>query len=120
MLIYLNKSKLFTEDPAMRFAREYMTTEQMWNELWRRYKVLEYTVPELCEYMQIKTGSRFNERTMRRWVTRSELYHRAHPFVSRGVHTATTELFGEFEQDVINELMKHMKNDGAKSTFLIV
>ncbi len=44
MLIDLSKSKLFTSDPGVRFAREYGIPEEAWKELWRRYKVVVNTV----------------------------------------------------------------------------
>ena len=98
MLIHLNKSKLFTEDPAIRFAKSYSLEEDTWKELWKRYKLMDYSVSDLCEYMKIKTGQEIIDMSMRRWLMRAEIYLRAKPFIEKGATTVTTEFFGHLKR----------------------
>lgn len=120
MIIKLQASKLFTQDPAERFAKEFNVKESVWNELWKRHMVLEYTPQELCEYLLIKTGKKTNPRTMSRWVMRSEVYFKANPVVKMGAETVMSEFFGELEGFVIGEVVRQMRFSGAKSSRILL
>ncbi len=39
MIIHLNKSKIFTVEPAKRFAKEFNVPDKVWLEIWLRYKL---------------------------------------------------------------------------------
>lgn len=120
MLIYLTKSKLFTEDPAIRFIEERKTDKDIWNELWKRYKLLEYTDKDLCEYLEFKTGHKMLEKIMHRWMVRGEIYQRARPFIKQGVETVTTEFFEDYEQELIDELTRNLKYGTSETSRTIV
>lgn len=116
MIIYINKSKLFTVDPAKRFGKEFNVDPLIWNEVWRRYKLLEYSVPELREYIYIKTGRKTNDKTINRWITRAEIYSKAKPALKMGVETVVSSFFNELEKQVIDELSKNIRFSGKKDS----
>lgn len=116
MIIQLNQSKLFTTDPAKRFAWEHKVSEDIWRELWRRHKLLEYDTSELCELFYIKVGCSISRRVMNRWIFRGEIYMKARPMMDKGVQAVNSAFFGDLEQRVINEIMKHLKTGDSKNT----
>ena len=112
MIIYLLKSKLFTIDPAQRFAKEYDVKPKLWNEVWRRHTLLQYSNSELCEFIRIKTGRKPKNGSVKRWIIRTEIYCLANHAMRMGVRVVQSEYFGKFEQDVIDELTRNMKYMG--------
>lgn len=126
MIINLTKSDLFTKDPDIRFALEYGLPRGLWNLLFNRAKYLEYSVNELCELYQIKTKSLLGEpkvmpyTTMKRWIWRTEIYNRAIPFVKKGAETVVSEVFGEFEEELLKELGKHLRNGETKDSRILI
>lgn len=120
MLIHLTNSKLFTHNPADRFAETYDIDPFWWYELWTRYVQLAYTVPELCEWMYVSTKVKIPRKTMYRWITRNEIYIRALSARKKGAKVVTTEFFTPFEEDVIREITKNLRNGTAKSSRIIV
>lgn len=119
MIIRLD-SKLFTSDPDVRFANEQKLPRGFWNELWRRYKFLEYTTSDLKQYYDLKSGKKCSTTTIARWIFRSEIYHKAQPFVKKGVITASTEIFGELEERLINELTKQYRAGVSRRNRIII
>ena len=109
MIIHLLKSKLFTIDPAIRFANEYDVDVRLWNDVWRRHTLLGYSNSELCEFIHFKTGRKPKASSIRRWVIRTEIYCLANHAVRMGVRVVQSEYFGKFEQAVLDELMKNMR-----------
>jgi hypothetical protein len=120
MLIYLNKSKLFTEDPAIRFSRERNLSPDVWNALWKRHTLLGYPTQGLCEYFELKTGTKMLEKIMERWMIRGEVYYKARPLMAKWLEVVTTEFFDEFETDIIEELTRNLRYGNAKSSKSIV
>jgi hypothetical protein len=116
MLIHLHKSKLFTVDPAIRFSNEYGVPEQLWREMWRKHKLLDFTNKELREYFQMKSGTRINSRKVSRWIFRSEIYSMARPMMKEGVRTVNSNFFRQHEQKVINEVVRHIKYGVTKDS----
>lgn len=106
MIIHITKSKIFTIDPALRFAKEYSCEPKLWNEMWRRHTLLEYTNAELCEYFHFKTGRKPKAKSIKRWIIRTEIYCLANHVARMGVRVVQSEYFGSFEKDVIYELTK--------------
>lgn len=115
MIIHLDKSKLFTVDPSIRFANEYGVSVKTWPEIWRRYKLLEYTVSELREYIHIYCGKKIQEKSICRWIFRQEVYLIAYQILKKGAITVSSEIFNKYEAEVIKELLKHMKNGDSKT-----
>lgn len=111
--------KLFTIEPDRRFANEQNLPQGFWNELWRRYSFLQYTATEVAEYFELKTGRKTSTTMISRWIFRTEIYHKAQPFVKKGVQSASTKIFGELEEALIKELTKQFK-DGDKSKHRII
>ncbi|HNC32099.1 MAG TPA: hypothetical protein PKX08_18945 [Cyclobacteriaceae bacterium] len=109
MIIKINESKLFTVDPAIRFAIQYGVPQTLWKELWRRYKLLDYSIPELCEVYHIKVGKQIKRRKMDEWIFRGEVYMKTHDKIKMGVQAVNSSFFGELEQRVLNEVFRHTK-----------
>lgn len=120
MLIHINKSKLFTLDPAIRFGREFNVKPEIWKELWRRYKLLSYTVPELVEYLHIKTGRQTNTKTIKRWIVRTEIYGATKLARDKGATTVVSSYFNDLETEVLRELTKGLRFSGTKKPNNIV
>lgn len=120
MIIRLTQSKLFTEDPASRFASQYGVSEDIWRELWRRCKLLGYSVPELCEVFYIKVGRPINRRKMEEWIFKGEVFMKVHDAMQKGVESVSSEFFGELEPRVLNELLRNIKYQHYKSSNSVV
>ncbi len=109
MIISIRKSDIFTKDPAVRFAREYAVPKDVWNELWRKYKLLDYSKADLRDFLFIKHARNLHPTTINRWITRGEVYMIAQPLIKKGVQNVNTEIFREYEEFLINELVKSLK-----------
>jgi hypothetical protein len=112
MLIDIQKSKIFTQDPAIRFSKEYGLTDKVWNEIWRRYKFLDYSNGDIRDYLFIKYARNLNYTSMKRWISRGEVYMITNPLIKKGVVHVNSCIFGEYEEYVMNELVRPLK-DGA-------
>ncbi len=113
MIISLIDSQIFTCDPDLRFSKEYALPKGAWIEVWRRYKLLDYSLGDLRDFIFIKYGRNPNPSSIFRWVARTKIYEISNPLIKKGVRNVNTEIFGELEIYVINELVKPLKN-GAK------
>lgn len=122
MIIHLNKSKLFKVEPGVRFGREYNVDHKLWNEIWKRYKFLDYpyTTQELCEYFLIRTKREIKPESIRRWILMTEIYSKAQPVMKHGAQTVVSSFFNEYESDVIFELTRNMRFSQAKDSRNIV
>lgn len=114
MIINITTSKIFTEDPDVRFSREYALPRGVWNELWRKYRLLEYSNGDLRDYLFIKHARNLQQPSMYRWIVRTKIYEITHPLTKKGVKHVNTEIFGELEEFIMKELIRPMKN-GAVS-----
>ncbi len=110
MIIHLKKSKLFTVEPAKRFAKEFNVPENIWIECWLKYKLLDLEVKELCDYIYIKTGRRLSHESVKRWIIRTEIYSQAKEAFKMGAETVVSSFFGEYEVHVQNELLRNLKS----------
>ena len=113
MIIDLTKSHLFTIDPDKRFAKRNKQPLGLWNLMYRRAKLLNYTTTELCDLQELKTGTRPSESSIIRWVWRSDVYYRAQDALSEGAKMVVSSYFGDMEWSVIKELTKNMKNSAT-------
>lgn len=120
MIIHLEKSILFTETPDKRFSKEHKLPEGTWTELWRRHIFLEYTIPEMCDYLEIKTGHKMSRQSMMRWKWRTEVYSKIAPVMKRGARVVQSEFFAEHELKVVQELLKNIRNSVTKESRTIV
>jgi len=120
MIIHLRKSKLFTTDPAKRFAKEFNVSEDVWVKAWLKYKVMGLSVPEVCEYVYIKTGRKPSYNSINRWIVRTEIYSISKEAFKMGAQIVKSDFFGIYEQNVINELVRNMKASVTKSSKSIV
>lgn len=119
MILNITQSKLFTVEPARRFANEHHVSPDIWKELWRRYKFQEYTISELCEIYYIKVGKPIRQRSIRRWIFRMEVYIKTKPMIDKGAQAVNSSFFGELEQKVIDEVLKHIKSGDIKNTKIL-
>lgn len=120
MIIHLHKSKLFTVEPAVRFGREFNVNNKIWLEIWLRYKLMDYTIPELVEYAHIKIGRRPSNKSIKRWIIRTEIYSMARDVMKLGGTTVVSSYFGKFEEEVINELTRGLKFGGTLNTRILL
>jgi hypothetical protein len=109
MLIRINKSKLFTVHPSKRFANEYQVKEYMWNEMWNRYRLLDYSIADLADYFYVKTAKPIKRRHVKRWIFIQEIYNKTTPAREMGAEVVNTEIFGDLEDKVIEEVTRHLK-----------
>jgi len=115
MILDITHSKLFNIDPDKRFAKEYSVPEGTWIEIWRRYKLLDYSHTDIKDYLFIKFARNLSYPAIQRWVIRTEIYGIANPLVKKGVVHVNSEIFREWEQNVMDELFKMIKS-GASTT----
>lgn len=120
MIIHIDRSKLFTIEPAVRFAKEYGVPKELWVEMWRRHTLLSYSNDELCEYLHLKTGRKPKARSVKRWILKTEIYCLANHLVRMGVRVVSSDYFGEFEPFVIEELTRGIRFSGAQYSENIV
>jgi hypothetical protein len=119
MLIKLHESKLFTIDPATRFAREYGVEPVIWNEVWKRY-LAEYDLEALAGYVLYKTGRHIKTRQLKRWLVMTEIHCRANHIMLMGIRVVQSEYFGQYEQQMLEEVLRNMKYSGSKESRTIV
>lgn len=110
MIINLSKSKLFTVEPAKRFAREFGCDERVWIDCWLKYKLLDLRTNELGDYIHIKTGKKLENFTVRRWIIRTEIYSQAREAFKKGATNVTSQFFGKWEEYVMDELLRNIKS----------
>lgn len=120
MLVKLKKSKLFDTSPSKRFAQEYSVPEVLWAEIWKRHKLLDYTVAELAEYYQIKTGKQIKRKNIKRWIFLADIYILTKPARDMGAEVINTQLFGVLEDKVIREITKHLKSGSTTDSRIIL
>lgn len=120
MIIDLSKSQLFTQHPDIRFAKRYGVPEGTWTELWRRYKLLDYTSKDLQDYFFAKHARHLHFDAARRWIQRTEIYSITHPKMIKGVTHVNSTIFGEFEQFVMDELTKQLLNGATTDSRIII
>lgn len=119
MILNLSKSKLFTVDPARRFAVAHKVSKDLWPELWRRYKFYDYSTNEMCEIFYIKVGRPISKRVMKRWIFRMDVYLKTKPVLDKGARAVDSSFFGPMEQQVVEELLKHIKSGSIKNTKIL-
>lgn len=107
-MIILLKSKLFT-DPDARFSKEYNIPRGIWNEMFRRYKLNDYPLKDISDLLLAKSGIRVNEKTLNRWIVRSEIYTIARPHIEQGQRAVQSAIFHRFEDDLVSEITKNLR-----------
>lgn len=120
MIINITKSKLFTLDPDIRFANEYALPHGTWIEVFRRYKLLNYSNGDLRDYVFIKHARNLGFNSMDRWIIRSEIYSIAKPLLRKGVQHVSSDIFGDLESYVMKELTKTLKSGSSGSSRSII
>jgi len=120
MIIDLTKSKIFTLDPSTRFAKEYGLPKEVWAEVWRRYKLLEYSNGDIRDYLFVKYARNLAFNSMKRWIYRGEVYMIAKPLITKGVVHVNSVIFGDYEEYVMNELVKPLKNGATSKSESII
>lgn len=98
---------LFTEDPYVAFGKRYGLPRSFWVEIFHnRYMWRSYSVSELKEIIMILSKKQGNpidiaEKTIRRWIYRTEIYNHAQKAIGRGAEIVDTEYFNEHEDYLI-------------------
>lgn len=120
MLINLSQSKLFTQDPGQRFAKQYHVDLKLWKELWRRKNLLDYTLDDMCDYFELKTKRKIKKQSIMRWIFRAEVYLMTYPIMRKGVRVVQSEYFRQHEQAVLAEITKGVRFGASKTTRRVV
>ena len=120
MLIKIHSSRLFDTEPARRFAVKYNVSPDLWCEIWKRYKLLQYTVPDLADYFHLKVQKQIKRRNISRWIFLTEIYFLVQPARDMGVRVINTEMFGDWEERVIQEITRHLKDGSTHSSNIMV
>ncbi len=120
MIIDITRSKIFKVEPSLRFSREYGLPQDVWKEVWRRYKFLDYSNGDLRDYIFIKYARNLNFNSMKRWIYRGEVYMISSPLVKKGVIHVNSAIFGDYEEYVMNELTKPLKNGATNKSESII
>lgn len=110
MILDITKSKIFKLDPSIRFSKEYGLPKGVWEEIWRRYKMLDYSNGDLRDYLFLKYARNVSHPAMSRWIYRGEIYLITNPLIKQGIIHVNSRIFGEYEEYVMNELVKPLKN----------
>lgn len=110
MILDITKSKIFKLDPSIRFSKEYGLPKGVWEEVWRRYKMLEYSNGDLRDYLFLKYARNVSHPAMSRWIYRGEIYIITKPLIEKGVQHVNSRIFGDYEEYVMNELVRPLKN----------
>ena len=118
MIIYLNKSILFTKDPDERFSIQYNKPKGTLKDIYRRYKIMNYSMGELCEFYEFKTNTKITKNSMKRWMWRTEVYIIAQPAMESGV--VVSSFFKKHEWKVVKELLKNLKYSVKGKTKTII
>jgi hypothetical protein len=93
MKVELNH-RLFNEDPYKAFSKRYNCHPKLWYEIYnQRYVWHQYEVPILCEYFKLKTKMDINDRTIRRWIKRTEIYNKAQDAIRKGARVVSYSYF---------------------------
>jgi len=120
MVINITKSKIFKLDPSIRFSKEYGLPKEVWNEVWRRYKLLDYSNGDIRDYLFIKYARNLSFMSMSRWISRGEIYMITKPLIEKGVQHVNSSIFGNYEEYVMNELVKPLKNGAIRQAESII
>ena len=120
MIINLHKSKLFTDSPESRFAKQYGYPPQLWRELWKRHALMDYSLTDLCDYYEVKTKHTISSQAMQRWLWRTYVYMKAQGVMKMGVEIVSSEFFGVYEWDVVKELTKNIRSSVHKSPKIVI
>lgn len=119
MILNLQDSKFF-QDPDPRFAKEHALPLGTWKELWRRYKLLDYSNGDLRDYLFVKFARNLSYNSMERWIVRSEVYVIARPVLERGAIAVNSNIFGIYEQFVLDEVTKNLRFSGSIDSKIII
>lgn len=108
--VYIDlKNQIFTDHPSIIFAKNMKVPIGFWNDLWRRYKDLEYKPSDLKDWYELKTGKEISEKTIRRYLVRTELYNQAQRMIHRGEYTVHIVYFTKHTEYlkpyIINDLL---------------
>lgn len=110
---------MFTEETAVRFARQHHVQPKIWHEIWKRY-LAEYDLESLAGYFQYKTGQKISINSLRRWLRMTEIYCRANHIMLMGVRAVQSEYFGEYEEMVIKEVLRGMRYSNVKEPRIVL
>ena len=120
MIINITKSQLFTVDPDIRFSKEHNLPTGTLKEIYRRHKILDYSIDELCDYHEVKTGRKASRKYIRRWLWRIEVYSMTLPILKMGAETVVSTFFKEHEWKVIKEITRNLQSSVRKETKTLI
>lgn len=120
MILDISKSRIFKIDPSIRFAKEYGLSKDVWHEVWRRYKLLDYSNGDIRDYLFLKYARNISFPAMGRWLARGEIYMITKPLITQGVKHVNSRIFGEYEEYVMNELVRPLKNGATHKAESII
>lgn len=110
---------MFTEDTAIRFARQYGVKPKVWNEIWKR-ALNGYDYESLCGYFLYKTGKKIDPTSLKRWIIKTDIYCRANHIMLMGVRVVNSAYFGEHEDFILKEILRNMKSSTTQDSRIMV
>ena len=120
MILDITISKIFKLDPSIRFSKEYGLPKDVWHEVWRRYKLLDYSNGDIRDYLFLKYARNISWTAMTRWLNRGEVYMITKPLITKGVQNVNSCIFNDYEEFVMNELVKPLKNGASNKAESII
>ncbi len=120
MILNLTKSRLFKVNPDKRFSDEYSVPKGVWDEVWKRYKLHDYTHSDIKDYLFIKHVRNVSFVSIGRWIIRSEIYSIANPLIKEGIVHVNSEIFNQFEQQLMSELVREIKSGVSSHSKTII
>ncbi len=82
--------------------------------------MLEYSNGDIRDYLFLKYARNISYPAMGRWLSRGEIYMITKPLAEKGVVHVNSVIFGKYEEYVMNELVKPLKNGAIKKAESII
>lgn len=101
--------RLFQQDPAIRFSRVFGHPQQVWRDVWKRYKILDYSEEEAREYLMLLIKRNIKRNQFKLWIKRTEAYNRAQIAIRKGAKEVKSDYFGPVKGFVERELNRNYK-----------
>jgi hypothetical protein len=86
-------SSVFTIKPTLKFAETMSVPTFLWEEMYYKYKTMNYSKADLKEWFEFKTQKYIAYKTICRWVVRQELYDDVRDVKRKGCQVVNAQFF---------------------------
>jgi len=108
MIILLANSDLFTRDPDRRFSEAQGVRPGVWRDLYRRRKLMGYSVQDIRDFYLVKCGKTISRQAVHDWLWRTDVYAKARPLIAKGARSVASSYFGEHEPTLVKQLTRNL------------